>query len=296
LTNLIQSHNHLRAEVAAHYDDLDRFYREIWGEHVHHGLWTSPRLTSQEAARRLIELVADTAAIKEGDAVCDIGCGYGGTARVLSREYGARVTALTISQSQHAYAEAVDPDSSNPTYLLRDWLTNGLESESFDAAIAIESSEHMPDLPAFFAEVARVLRPGGRLVICAWLTRDLPRSWERRFLLGPICREGRLRGMETAAEYARLARAAGLEPGTFEDLSQQVKRTWPICAGRVLAGFFRDPEYRRFVFRTGGPNRIFALTLFRIWLAFELGSMRYGILSARKPGGSSPPDRSVADR
>ena len=27
------------ASVADHYDELDDFYREIWGEHVHHGLW-----------------------------------------------------------------------------------------------------------------------------------------------------------------------------------------------------------------------------------------------------------------
>jgi len=36
-----------------------------------------------------------------------------------------------------------------------------LDSESFDAVIAIESTEHMADLGAFFAEAARVLRPGG---------------------------------------------------------------------------------------------------------------------------------------
>jgi tocopherol O-methyltransferase len=29
--------------VARHYDTLDRFYREIWGEHVHHGLWRGGR-------------------------------------------------------------------------------------------------------------------------------------------------------------------------------------------------------------------------------------------------------------
>src|SRR6516165_5194994 len=95
--------------VAAHYDDLDRFYREIWGEHVHHGLWTETRATPEEAAHRLIEAVADQARIKAGDLVCDVGCGYGATARVLARDYGARVTALTISEAQHEYALAVDP-------------------------------------------------------------------------------------------------------------------------------------------------------------------------------------------
>jgi tocopherol O-methyltransferase len=279
----------LRDDVAAHYDDLDRFYREIWGEHVHHGLWSDPGATPEEAARRLIDVVAGQAGVKPGDAVCDVGCGYGGTARVLAREHAARVTALTISAAQHAYARNVEPDSDNPAYLLRDWLDNRLEGDTFDAVIAIESSEHMPDLGAFFAEVARVLRPGGRFVVCAWLTRDRPRAWERRWLLDPICREGRLRGMESVAEYHRLARAVGLVPTDFHDVSRQVKRTWPICARRVVAGLFREPSYRRFLLQSGSPNKVFALTLARIWLAYELGSMRYGIITAVKPSDQAHP-------
>jgi tocopherol O-methyltransferase len=275
----------LRREVAAHYDDLDRFYREIWGEHVHHGLWTAGREDPSQAARGLIDVVARAAQIASGDAVCDVGSGYGGTARVLVREYAARVTALTISQAQHVYARAVEPGADNPNYLLRDWLSSGLDPESFDAVIAIESSEHMPDLAAFFREAARVLRPGGRIVVCAWLTRDRPRAWERRWLLDPICREGRLRGMESMAEYQRLASEAGLASTHSADLTRQVKHTWAICARRIASGLVRRRDYRRFLFHGKTPHRIFALTLARIWLAYELGTMRYGILTAVKPSG-----------
>jgi tocopherol O-methyltransferase len=271
------------AAVAAHYDDLDRFYREFWGDHVHHGLFETRRTTPEEATRRLVAVVAEQAGIRPGDTVCDVGCGYGATARLLASEYQAMVTGLTISAAQHAYAAAVEPGAGNPVYLLRDWLRNDLEPGAFDAVVAIESSEHMPDLAAFFHEVARVLRPGGRLVVCAWLTRARPRAWERRWLIGPICREGRMRGMETAAEYQRLGHASGLVPVAFADVSRQVKKTWPICAGRVARGLMREPAYRRFLLRQGGPNRIFALTLVRIWLAYELGTMRYGILTFQRP-------------
>ena len=130
--------------------------------------------------------------------------------------------------------------------------------------IAIESSEHMADLDAFFAEASRVLKPGGRFVVCAWLTRERPRPWEARLLLEPICREGRLRGMGSAEDYHRLARAAGLAPVAFRDVSRQVERTWSICM------------------RGGSPHRIFSLTLPRLRLAYALGSMRYGILTAVK--------------
>ncbi len=270
------------AEVAAHYDDLDKFYRALWGEHVHHGLFLTRGMSPEEATRKLIGVVAAEAKVQPGSTVCDVGCGYGGTSRVLAREYGASVTGLTISAAQHAYACAVDPGTENPRYLLCDWLHNDLEPDSFDIVIAIESSEHMPDLAAFFDQAARVLRPGGRLVVCAWLTRDALRFWEQRMLIGPICREGRLRGMETAGEYQRLGRESRLIPISFGDVSRQVKATWPICARRVLGGLIRDPANRRFLFRDGGPNRIFALTLFRIWLAYEVGAMRYGVLTYEK--------------
>jgi tocopherol O-methyltransferase len=270
-------------EVAAHYNDLDRFYREIWGEHLHHGLWFSRKQTSQEATHQLIAEVAAEARLQPGDHLCDVGCGYGATARFLVREYGAIVTALTVSEVQHRYAVSLEPEASNPTYFLRDWLASGLEPASFDVVIAIESTEHMVELKAFYAEVARVLRPGGRLVVCAWLSRETPRFWERRFILEPICREGRLCGMGSASDYHRCSQAAGLVPIHFQDVSQQVKRTWPVCAGRVVQGFLKKPSYRRFLFRAPSSNKIFALTLLRIWLAYELGSMRYGILTAVKP-------------
>jgi tocopherol O-methyltransferase len=46
-------------DVAAHYDTLDQFYREIWGEHVHHGYWRTGHETPEDAAAALVELVAD---------------------------------------------------------------------------------------------------------------------------------------------------------------------------------------------------------------------------------------------
>ena len=272
-----------RGAVASHYDDLDRFYRELWGEHVHHGLWRTGKEGPEEAVLQLIALVAERTGVAPGQRVCDVGCGYGGTSRVLANDYGAEVSALTISPAQHAYASALDPSSANPAYLLRDWADNGLPSDHFDVVFAIESSEHMPDKAAFFAEVRRVLKPGGRFAVCAWLAADSPKPWEVRHLLEPICREGRLPGMGSAGEYHELARAAGLEPVGFDDLSRQVKKTWPVCAGRVVKGLARHREYRRFLLAGKSPDRIFALTLLRIWLAYETGAMRYGLLSAVKP-------------
>ena len=264
--------------VASHYDELDPYYRSLWGQHVHHGLWESGRESPQEAAVGLSHLVAKRARIREGVRVCDVGCGYGATARLLASEYGARVTGITVSRKQ--YEEAVDRSDGNPDFVLRDWMENDFPAETFDAVIAIESTEHLPDVAHGIREMSRVLLPGGRLVICAWMAGPHPAAWQVRHLLEPICREGCLVGMGDAEDYHRWIAEAGLSMETVEDLSRQVRRTWPICIRRTFAGFFTDPSLRRYLLGNVGRNRIFAVTLVRIWIAYLTGAMRYVVFTA----------------
>jgi tocopherol O-methyltransferase len=61
-----------------------------------------------------------------------------------------------------------------------------------------------------------------------------------------------------------------------------VKRTWPICAAGFLSRLVRQPRYFRFLVNRHRRNRVFAVTIFRIWLAFETGALRYGILTGVK--------------
>jgi tocopherol O-methyltransferase len=196
-------------DVAGHYDELDAVYREIWGEHVHHGLWRSGRESVAQATDALSDLVGQQLAPRAGDHVADIGCGYGATAARLAWTLGIRVTGFTVSQEQARIARA----RSGPlTFHVRDWLENQQENGAFDHGYAIESTEHMADKQRLFDEVARTLKPGGRFVVCAWLSEDRPSAWRVNHLLEPICREGRLPGMGTRGEYEQWAIAAGLEP------------------------------------------------------------------------------------
>ncbi|HJZ56274.1 MAG TPA: methyltransferase domain-containing protein [Gemmataceae bacterium] len=269
--------------VADHYQDLDWVYREVWGEHVHHGLWQTGKESPAEAVEQLVELVAAEAGIRNGDAVCDIGSGYGATARYLASKFGAKVTALTIVPSQYEFALAATPGD-NPRYLLRDWLENDLPAAAFDAAYAIESTEHMDDKARAFVEALRVLKPGGRFAICAWIAAETARPWERRHLLEPICREGRLPGMGTESDYHELLAEAGFAVEAVTELSRQVRKTWGICLRRALGKVFTDPVARAYLFSTASRNRVFLLTVGRIWAAYRTGAMRYLVFRARKPG------------
>lgn len=268
-------------DVGRHYDELDRFYREIWGEHVHHGLWRRGDESPEVAARQLVDEVARQAQLQPGDRVCDVGCGYGGTARILAHEYGAHVTAYTVSQVQYDYACA-RCEGDNPTYCLDDWLPNDLPDARFEVVLAIESLSHMADKARFFTEACRVLRPGGRLVLAAWLAYEYPMPWQVRHLLEPICTEGQLPSLGSAAEYYEMMDAAGFAPATFTDLSRQVARTWTVCLRRTVQGLLTHPSYLAFLLTPTHHNRAFTWSLLRIPLAYRTGAFRYGLFVARK--------------
>lgn len=270
-------------EVGAFYDELDRFFREIWGEHVHHGLWETGTETPEQAVLNLIDHVAELAHVEKGDTVCDIGTGYGGTARRLATRFGARVTGFTVSPVQYRYAMESNGGAENPHYLLRNWYHNGLPDASFDAVVALESFAHMDDRATALAEAHRVLKPGGRLVLCLWLAGETLSPWQRRHLIEPICREGRLGGLIGADDYRRLIANAGFELDAFEDVSRSVARTWSISIRRVVVGIVSKPGYVRYLLDRSKRNRSFFWSLFRIRLAYAVGAMRYGIAAAHRP-------------
>ncbi|WP_142056800.1 class I SAM-dependent methyltransferase [Pseudarthrobacter sp. B4EP4b] len=266
------------AAVADHYDELDPIYRRVWGEHVHHGLWATGRETPAEAVEALVHAVGDRLRLMPGEACVDIGCGYGSTARQLALTHKVSVTGLTLSGEQARYAAAHPVPGVD--IQLRDWLANGLPAASAAAAWAIESSEHMVDKQAFFAEAHRVLAPGGRLVVCAWLAETGASGWKVRHLLEPICREGRLPSMGMREDYEAMAMAAGFAIDGYEDVSQRVARTWTICARRLVKALLVDREIRRLAL--GGRNRISVLSFPRLILAYRTGAMRYGIFTLSK--------------
>ena len=311
---MISSRKEIRgADVASHYDELDRFYREIWGEHVHHGLWLTGEESQAQAVRQLAELVAREAQITQGTRVMDIGCGYGATARLLAAEFGAEVTGITISEAQYRIAcdstvgkpptpniqhptsnagpcgdKSANPAGANaeenqkPNFLLGDWLTNTLPADSFDAAIAIESSEHM-DKPGFFAQARRVLRPGGRLVVTAWLACENPTRNQERWLIEPISREGRMPHLASETDYRKMAADAGFAVERFQDVTlRQIARTWPMIVRVFLWNLLRKPAYLRFILDPKSQNAIFGVTIVRLWIAFRTGAMRYGVFTLNK--------------
>ena len=140
----------------------------------------------------------------------------------------------------------------------------------------------MPDKRRVFADLARVVRPEGRVVIVDWLARERPGAVERRLLLDPICREGRLPELLPASAYVTLLCSSGFAVTGFDDLSQRSARTWSVVARRLPAVLARDPR----LVRRAWPERAFLPSLARIPLALRTGAMRLALIVARRVEGT----------
>ena len=112
--------------------------------------------------------LAEAAGVEPGTRVIDIGAGIGGPARTLASRYGAVVTGIDLTAE---YVEAGNLLSEKVG--LRERVTlevgSGLdlpcEDGSFDLAWTQHVTMNVPDKAALFAEVARVLAPGGRYAL-----------------------------------------------------------------------------------------------------------------------------------
>ncbi|MER5651064.1 methyltransferase domain-containing protein [Streptosporangium sp. NPDC002524] len=121
----------------------------------------------QEATERMSDFVLARLGAGEGSRVLDVGCGTGRPAVRLARTLGARVVAIDIDRealrdgAEHAAARGV---AETVRFRHVDALDLPFADAAFDAVLACEVTPYL-DIAAFYRSVARVLRPGGRLVV-----------------------------------------------------------------------------------------------------------------------------------
>jgi demethylmenaquinone methyltransferase/2-methoxy-6-polyprenyl-1,4-benzoquinol methylase len=111
-------------------------------------------------------VVVRASGVKPGDRVLDLACGTGTLTRALAKKVGPDGRVLGIDFSKEMLREAEKKPVPGVEYRLGD-ATNliGVKDGSFDAATIAYGARNIPDLDALFSEMARAVRPGGR-VLC----------------------------------------------------------------------------------------------------------------------------------
>ena len=165
--------------VANAYDSWtqDKLLERLWGEHIHLGYYPlNKNIGFREAKVQFVhELVSWSGLDKlpRGSRVLDVGCGIGGSSRILANYYGFNVTGITISPAQVKRAKELTPYECKCNFKVMDALDLKFEEGIFDGVWSVEAGAHMNNKTKFADQMLKTLRPGGYLALADWNSRDL---------------------------------------------------------------------------------------------------------------------------
>ncbi|SLN61364.1 Cyclopropane-fatty-acyl-phospholipid synthase [Roseovarius litorisediminis] len=169
-----------KKNISYHYDLGNEFYR-LWLDDTmtySSALFETGQESLEGAQTAKYASMVDQMGVKPGEHVLEIGCGWGGFAEYAAKERGLRVTGLTISREQLAYARdriARAGLSDMVELKLQDYRD---ERGVYDGIASIEMFEAVGEKywPSYFETVRERLRPGARATLQIITVQD--RRWE----------------------------------------------------------------------------------------------------------------------
>lgn len=187
-------------------------------------------ITERLERRLILDLVGDV----RGRSVLDVGCGDGDLAVALSKRGARAVVGVDASQSMIKSArQRAEQEQVDVAFQVATAQSLPFPPECFDIAVAVTILCFIEDATPVFREMARVLRPGGRLVIgelglwSSWAVARRVRGW----LGSELWRRATFR---TSRELRALAKQAGLDATSVRGAIYYPR--WTLAA-KVLAPF-----------------------------------------------------------
>jgi tocopherol O-methyltransferase len=256
--------------IRRHYDSLSMWYLLFWGDHLHHGWFSTGKEKAREAQIAMLWQCASRVGVRVAARVLDVGCGYGGTSIFLASELACRVDGLSLSPNQLAVANnkaSAAKVCSNVRFHLQDAERFEYPENHYDLVWTMESSEHFADKQRYFHQVHRTLRRDGRLLLAAWtgsMASDSVRRVAEHFLCPEIC---------TPDEYVEFIEDAGMQVQEVVNATSHVVPTWQICLRRIK-------RFRLLRHLVSDDVRSFGDGLEVILNAYLSGEMTYTIMTA----------------
>lgn len=144
---------------------------------MNYGLWDSQGYNLKEANVRLVDYLFDKGFAglpdKKNLNILDVGCGYGEQHSVWNKKIdnSCKLTAIDISEKQIEYARQKNP---SVTYEVCDVanISTRYTPQTYDTVFCVESAFHYKERQAFFRDVKRLLKKGGRFIISDITLKD----------------------------------------------------------------------------------------------------------------------------
>ncbi|MEV8534383.1 cyclopropane-fatty-acyl-phospholipid synthase family protein [Streptomyces sp. NPDC051211] len=282
-----------RQAVRHHYDVGNEFYALVLGPSmVYSCAYWRPGGTLEEAQHDKLDLVCRKLGLTEGDRLLDVGCGWGSMALHAARAYGARVTGVTLSREQAAYArKRVAEEGLADRIEIRIQDYRDVRDGPYDAISSIGMAEHVGSVRyrEYAGALHALLRPGGRLLNHQIARRPDPDEAAYRideFIDAYVFPDGELSPVgSTVGELER----AGFEVRDVESLREHYALTLRAWVTRLEAAW--DEAVR---LTSPGRARVWQLYMAASALGFEharLGVNQVLAVRTSPPGTSGLPLR-----
>jgi arsenite methyltransferase len=222
---------------------------------------------------RLTLRLAALAGVTPGQRVVDVACGSGATALLLARELGCATVGIDLGARAIAQATHAAGAAESVSFLVGDAEALPLPDAGFDVALSECSLCTFPDKPRAIAEMARVVRAGGKIAI-ADVTADLDAL--PAALRTAAAQVACVADARSADEYVALLRGAGCEPLAVEPHDAELQAMADRVEARLrVARMLAPPGEQRERARE-------AATLARTAIeAIQRGSLGYALITAR---------------
>ena len=153
-----------------HYEVPTAFYQFCLGRRLKYSgcLYPTGSETLDEAEEQMLALYVERGGFADGQTILELGCGWGSLTLYLAEKFPrARLTGVSNSRTQKAHidAEAKRRGLSNVTIVTCDMNVFEAAPGQFDRVVSIEMFEHMKNYQRLLANIARWLKPGGRLFV-----------------------------------------------------------------------------------------------------------------------------------
>ncbi len=287
---LLAARPYQSADSVAHsYDEwtADGILEFYWGEHIHLGYYGAPP-RHQDFLAAKSEFVHEMVRwggldrLPAGTTVLDVGCGIGGSSRILAQDYGFAVTGITISPQQVKRAQELTPEGLKARFQVDDAMALSFPDASFDVVWSIEAGPHMPDKAIFATELMRVLKPGGVLVVADWNQRDDRRKplnfWERP-VMQQLLDQWSHPAFASIEGFAELLAETGFVDGEVTT-ADWTEPTLPSWIDSIWQGVARPQGLVRFGLAGFIKSLREVPTLLLMRLAFGTGLCRFGMFRA----------------